>query len=223
VREPVDTSPRRSEPYVKIISSPLFRYKGTRGLGLNVHLQFSLGAIREYNLKRGERVDILWERHNEIWECPIMIIKRNGTQRTLSSNRRSGEAPSALKLSIGTAVLQFKLPLLAHKLPIVDYIDDEIWIDFTPQESNGEQKPKRNKLKEVKSERFGIPFGTEELTVRWGKEYKSALSEIAEGEGLTLNALIMQQLDFYIEDNFPDTWEHLSGLMNRPTEEGGRT
>jgi hypothetical protein len=199
-----DARPRRSKPFAKITLNPTL-------------LRFSLGAIRSYHLKRGERVDIIWDRHSEIWDCPVMIIKRGGTQRLMSGNK--GFAPAtSMKVAIGTAVNQFDIPLPETRLPILDYVNGEIWVDFS---IGSEPEPKQKG--EVKSERLSIDFGSaDRIAVRWGKEYKRVIKSIAEQEGITLNTLIIREMDRFIEDRYPEVWQHLLKFISRPPVEGGR-
>ena len=199
-----DSSPRRSKPFAKVTLNPTL-------------LRFSLGAIRAYHLKKGELVDIIWDRHSDIWDCPVMIIKREGTQRRMFGNK--GFAPAtSMKVAIGTAVVQFDIPLPETRLPILDYVDGEIWVDFS---ISSEPEPKRRG--EIKSEHLSIDFGSEDrAAVRWGKEYKRVIKSIAEREGITLNTLIIREMDRFIEDRYPEIWQHLLKFISLPPEDGGR-
>lgn len=209
VREMMDSKIRSSEPYARLLTAPLKHFKGTRGLGISIKLQFSLGAIREYKLKHGERVDIIWERYNEVWDCPVLIIKRCGTQRILYGNRGPGLSPTSMRITMGTLVLQFHIPLLQHKLPILDYIDGEIWIDFGPEKSKQVKKIK----KEIAAERFNLYFGSvDSQTVRWGDAYKKAIAAIAKSEDVSFNALILRIIDRYIQDDYPMIWTELKKI-----------
>ena len=203
----------RSEPYAKIITGPRIGYKGTKGLGVRAELQLSSGAVREYNLRKGERVNIFWDRDNEVWNCPVLILRRGGSHRILYGNTPRDAKPGYLKLSIGSAINQLHIPLLKHKLPILDYVDNEIWIDFTPKED--EKKRKRAVTKEVKTERFNVYLGQEGITIRWGAMYKSVIEQAARIEGLSMNALILRATSQYIEDRHPDIWHSLDKIIKK--------
>ena len=200
-----------SELYAKIRTGPRHGQKGAKSSSMFIELQLSASVVREYNLRMGEKVNIFWDSYNEFWECPVLILRRGGSHRVLSSNRALGTTPSYLKLSIALAVNQLHIPLLKHKLPILDYVDNEIWIDFTPRI---DERKKRRKEKEIKTERFCISFGqTEEMTARWGAMYKSAIKQAARKEGLSLNAMILRATNWYLEDIHPEIWHGLDKII----------
>lgn len=218
--QPVDTSVRRAEPAAKIHTHSKTGYKSTGGLGQVITLHFSLGAIREFGLKHGERVDILWDRHNEVWEKSVMIVRRNGSQRSLTGNFGHSKPPSSMKLAIGTAVLQYHIPieLLTHRLPILDYVDNEIWVDFSAKDLT------HPRTAELKTEQFSALVlgskGEMKVDVRWGVEYKRVLKEIAKLEDITLSGMILREMDRFIQDRYPEVWGHLEPYRhNKTTEE----
>ena len=200
-----------SEPYARIITRPRIGYKGAGGLGVQVELQLSSGAVREYDLHRGEKVNIFWDIYNKVWQCPILVLKRGGSHRVLYSNNSRNIRSGYLKLSIASAVHQLHIPLLTHRLPILDYVDNEIWIDFTARDDN---RKKKKKEKEIKTERFSVCFGRyEETTARWGVMYKSAIEQVAKVEGLSTNALILRATSRYMEDEHPEIWHQLDKIV----------
>ena len=200
-----------SEFYAKIITRPRIGYKGAGGLGVQVELQLSSGTVREYDLHRGEKVNIFWDTYNKVWECPVLILKRGGSHRVLYSNKSRSTRSSYLKLSIASAVHQLHIPLLTHRLPILDYVDNEIWIDFTAREDKGKKKKRE---KEIKTERFAVSFGQDkEMTARWGGLYLSAIKQVARAEGLSMNALILRATNWYMEDMHPEIWHSLDKII----------
>ena len=99
-----------------------------------LELSFNVGAIKQCELVKGSKVDLYYDRYNEIWERPVLIIKKGGTQRILSGPI----IPYFMSVSITAAVKEWSIlvPLNRH-LEILDYCDGEIYIDIT--DAGGEE------------------------------------------------------------------------------------
>ena len=94
----------------------------------SIELCFNIGAIKQCGLVKGDRVDLLYERHNKTWGMPILIVRKGGTQRKLSGPLGG----QWLCVAIGAAVKQWDLPLVVkRRLEILDYIDGDLFVDIT--------------------------------------------------------------------------------------------
>jgi len=169
----------------------------------SVDLCFNVGAIRLCNLKRGDRVDLFYERYNKEWERPILIVKKGGTQRRLTGTIR---AANWLSIAVGTAVKQWDLPLVTGRhLDILDYIDGDILIDVTDKNADIHIIKEKRKKKERLAAQMAYAIGKDN-----GYVFKSTISlrnkmKIAsKREDRAVNRIIIDALEKYLEENHDD-------------------
>ena len=173
-------------------------------------LLFNVGASKMFNLVAGERVDLFWDKHNELWQRPVLIVRRGGKQRTMSADKRNGKSFGSFFLCMGMLVKQYSIPLIRHPLSILDYIDNEIWVDFGEEMAEGTRNDKFWKSK------YGIParlafdlskylnFG-----IRANDKFVEYFKKMAESEGTTRGGLVLELLAERMQDKHPRMWDEL--------------
>jgi len=166
----------------------------------SVELCFNIGAIRQYDLIKGEKVDLLYERYNETWRMPILIVRRGGSQRKFSGPLDG----TWITVAIGAAVKQWDLPLVPkRKLEIVDYVGGDIFIDITDVgRTKLLQKEERKRLTEKLSFTSGNGRST---TFKVTKTLKDKVRMASRRENdRPMNQIIINALEKYLEENHPD-------------------
>jgi len=189
---------RHGTPYVRATQfDRIFR----PGLAPNtiIDLYFSTGAVREYDLKLGERVDLFFERHSNTWNMPLLIVKRNGSQLVLSGPKDR----YCLYLSITGVVKQLKIPIsVKTRLEILDATSNELIIDITNYKS---LIVKDKKKKDILSTRVGIDDDAgNKLTFRTRPSLKDRIKIAAKREETPMGRLITDCLERYLELEHPD-------------------
>ncbi len=202
MREKLNENATYSKPYARI--SITRRNDGVERH--NIRLWLSVGASIKYNLKDKERVDLIWERKNKVWDCPILIIKRGGTQRSLST---MGREKSAFSVQIKMLVKQYDIPLLPYPLPILDYVDGEIWIDFSGKRETEVAQHKLWEKRYGKAKRHSFNFEDCQIDVRSNSEFIDQCKVMAENDGGSLSGLVLRLLAIHMEDNHQQLWYQL--------------
>ena len=188
----------RSRPHARMFTRKRAT-KPKRGLGVDVYIVLNGAATVRYGLKHMERVDIFWDKFNKLWERPVLTIKRGGTQRSLSGTKNS----KWLRVAMTQAVLELGVPILKGYLPILDYIDNEIWIDFSDTYISRDKG--KNGGKEARSERLSLTqdHGTS-LDLKWTPTLLEKVKVIAKEEGISRNLLVIKCVELYIEKSYPE-------------------
>lgn len=166
----------------------------------SIELCFNIGAIRQCNLVKGERADLFYERYNETWKMPILIVRKDGTQRKFSGPRDG----TWITLAIGAAVKQWDLPLVPkRRLEIIDYIDGDILIDITDSgRTKWLRKEERRRLVEKLS--FTNSDGRS-TTFKVTKILRDRIKIASRRENdRPMNQIIINALEKYLEENHPD-------------------
>lgn len=189
----------RSKPYARICTRQRTKpYAKGGGLGFDVYLYLNSATVRVYGLKARERVDVLWDSFDKTWERPVLVIKRNGNERALSGTANS----DWLRMAMAQPVLEFGIPMLKNKLPILDYIDGELWIDFSDGMDDQVVTPREAKLA-----RGSIIFTDQsKIDYRISYSLRDKINLVAKEEGLSANALLHKLVELYIEDYYPNIW-----------------
>ncbi len=195
------------EPFVRFKSSTRRRrdkdgsWIGRRS---NIELWFNVGTVRHCRLVKGERVDLLYDRYNEIWQRPILIIKKSGSQRKLSG-------PTSgvwLHIGIGAAVKQWGLPLLlGRRLDVLDYIHStgEIYIDISDVEGFKRLHEEKKKKKEKLTEQMAYAIGKDNGYVfKTTKTMREKMKIASKREDRPVNQIIINALEIYLEENHND-------------------
>jgi len=171
----------------------------------SIELWFNAGAVRHCRLVKGERVDLLYNRYDEIWQRPVLIIKKGGSQRKLS-----GPASEIwLTVAIGAAAKQWGFPLLLkRRLDILDYIDNtgEIYIDVTDvggfkRLDNEKKRKKKEKLTETLAYAVGKGNG---YVFKTTKSLRERMRIASKREDRAVNRIIIDALEIYLEENHDD-------------------
>ncbi len=200
MRQALDNNGTYSKPYARI--SSVKRTDGRTG----VRLFLSVGAAYEYGLIGKEKVDLFWEKENKVWKKPILIVKRGGTQRTLNA---MGGRKTAFAVSIKMLVKQCGIPVVPWPLPILDYVDNEIWIDFSGAIETETPQQKYWKARYGKPKRHSFDFGDSRLDVRSNTVFIDQCKKMGEKDGGSLAALTLRLLAAHMEDDHPQLWYQL--------------
>jgi len=165
----------------------------------SVDLCFNIGAIRRCHLVSGDRVDLLYERYNTEWERPILIIRKGGTQRKLTGLTKDAKW---ISIGVGAAVKQWDLPLVVGRpLEIIDYIDNDIFIDIT--DVSGIRRRERERREQLKA-RLTYTDNGRSTTFRATQGLRDRIKAIAAREKIPANQIIIAALERYLEENYPD-------------------
>ncbi len=160
-----------------------------------LELSFNVGAIKLCKLVKGERVDLYYDRYNMIWERPILIIKKGGTQRVLSGPI----IPYCMTLSITAAIREFSIPVpLRRHLEILDYCDGEIYIDITDV---GGQEIREERKRELLNARLTYTNGNRSSRVfKVTQSLKDRVKAASTSQNRPMNQLIVAALERYLDE-----------------------
>ncbi len=192
--------------YVRL-SSTHRRYKKKDGSysvrNTSVDLCLNVGVIRMCSLKQGDMVDLFYERYNKEWERPILIIKKNGTQRKLTGTIRKA---NWLTIAVGMAVKQWDIPLiLGRHLDVLDYVDGDIIIDITDKNAElhaaKEKIKKKERLTTVMAYAIGKGNG---YVFKSTQSMKDKMKEVSRREDRAVNRIIIDALEAYLEEHHDD-------------------
>jgi len=207
MRKKLDDNGTYSKPYARI--SEVRRYSGD-ATRTNVRLWLSVGTCIKYGLKNKEKVDLFWERKNEVWKKSILIIKRDGTQRTMNA---MGKGKNAFCIQMKMFVKQLDIPIFPFPLPILDYVicsgGDEIWIDFSGVRETEVAQHKLWQKRYGTEKRHTFNFGNTQLDVRSNAEFIDQCKVMAKGDGGSLAGLVLRLLATHMEDKHRRLWYQL--------------
>lgn len=188
-----------------------------------IKLIFNTTASKLYQFKPKDRVNLYWNRHDETWERPVLIVKKNGSQRAVSLYLSGKDRNPSFSIAVSRIIRQFDIPLHPFPLPILDFVDGEIWIDFqgnmeesTPQHKYWQQKyGKKTKLWFSLSKHL-------QMDMRTTKEFYSVVKMMAELEGSSVSALILSLLADRLQDRYAPMWDaFVEGLKEQSEVYGG--
>ncbi len=200
MRQALDNNGTYSKPYARIA---LTKKPNNR---TGVRLWLSVGAAAKFGLKDKEKVDLFWEKYNKVWKRSVLILKRGGTQRSLSS---MGQAKASYFVQMKMLVKQCEIPLIPHPLPILDYINNEIWIDFSGERETEVAQYKLWEKRYGKAKRHTFDFGDSRLDVRSNTVFIDQCKVMGEKDGGSLAALTLRLLATHMEDDHPQLWYQL--------------
>lgn len=160
-----------------------------------LELNFNVGAIKLCGLVKGTKVDIYYERHNKIWDRPVLIIKKGGTQRVLSGPI----IPYYMSVSITAAIKEWDIPVpLRRKLEILDYCDGEIYIDITDV---GGEEIRQEKKRALLNARLTYTNGAGSSRVfKVTQQLKDRVKAAAVSQNKPMNQIIVAALERYLDE-----------------------
>jgi len=203
MRKKFDTLHTYSEPYARVSTVNLGQGRKS------IRLFLSLALVMKYKFVSGERVDLFWEQHNELWNKPILVVKRNGNQRSINA---MGRSRTAVFISIKMFVKQFSIPTMGYPLPILDYVicntGDELWIDFSGEmvTETLQKKYWKSKYGIQKRHTFNFGNGNGKIDVRSNSLFLNQCKIMAKSEGSGLSTLVLRLLGEYMEDKHSHLW-----------------
>jgi len=160
-----------------------------------LEMSFNVGAIKQCKLVKGTRVDIYYDRYNEIWERPILIIKKGGTQRVLSGPT----TPYFMSVSITAAVREWGIPIpLRRHLEILDYCDGEIYIDIT--DAGGEEIREEKKRERLNARLTYTNGKGSSRAFKVTRQLKDRVKAASINQDKPMNQIIVAALERYLDE-----------------------
>ena len=220
-------------PYAKIILAEKKQkiMDGSIRIYTDTRLCFNSGAVDKFGLKNGDRVGLMYDRHNDIWDMPVLIVSiisrdkapskstihAKGAPRSISRTLSGESAGRWLSTGISSAVRQWDLPIIyKRKLEILDYVDSLlIYIDVSGESSVRDTARlslvKKNKQrKELMIEKLSYTIGggggsgSKSHVFKTTASMKAALRKVARLEGKSVNKVIINALQWYIDKYHSD-------------------
>jgi len=160
-----------------------------------LEMSFNVGAIKQCNLVKGTKVDIYYDRYNKIWNRPVLIIKKGGTQRVLSGPI----IPYFMSVSITAAVKEFDIPVpLRRRLEILDYCDGEIYIDIT--DAGGEEIREEKKRERLNARLTYTNGKGSSRAFKVTRQLKDRVKAASINQDKPMNQIIVAALERYLDE-----------------------
>jgi len=217
-RKKLDTKFTRSKPIIRVESYKRLDHRNGKTYEA-IALTFSVGAMVAYDLKIGERYDLYWDDDNDIWKKPVLIVRKGGTQRKLIpyAGKKEGKYRQPGKLAIKQLVDQFSIPTIKFPLPILDYIDGEIWIDFSGEPEWDTARREYWAARYGTKKRYSFSLSKFlQVDMRTNEEFITRLTKMTTRDDTTRSGLVLSLLAEYMQDHHPDLWD---GLVRKIEEE----
>lgn len=173
-----------------------------------VRLMLSVSLVVKHGIRPGEKVDIYYKHHEDTWQCPVLIVKRDGTQRSLY--RRVKSSPK-LVVNVKKLFTQHQIAVMHQPLEVLDYLEledgDEIVLDYSgkvylPPGREKYWSSRFGRLKRVSPTLRGTKF-----TVSANTRFIDLMKSVATAEAKKLSPWILDVVSAYIEDNYLQLWE----------------
>ena len=197
-----DTSPVNT-PFAR-----LQRYRSPDRKTDQIKLIFNTSASKLCSLQPQERVDLQWIARDEIWERPILVVKKDGSQRAVSlyTGGLCGPKNPSYSVAISRIVRQFNIPIHPFPLPILDFVDGEIWVDFKGKMATTHHHKYWQRRYGKKTKLCFNLSKHLKLDLRTNVEFYSLVKKMAELEGTNVSALILNFLSERLQDRHSHLW-----------------
>lgn len=198
-------------PYMLLIQYPI---RPGRKSG-EYRLFYSSGLIHSCGFKRGEFVTYKW-----LEDESAMVIKRV-PEGTLDGRKLVAcQNKSALYSAASYFVHCCDVPRHPHPLPILDIVDDEIWVDLSGEVAakfygaagkrnvNSYAVMKELKERSKRSARLLANFsGGGQSTGRTYPKLIEVGQRVAKEEKRSFSAFVENAVAYYVEKEYPDFWD----------------
>ena len=218
MRQKLDDTALTTLPFARLQS-----YVNPNRKTAQIKLIFNTTASKMYQFKPKDRVNLYWNRHDETWERPVLIVKKNGSQRAVSLYLSGKDRNPSFSIAVSRIIRQFDIPLHPFPLPILDFVDGEIWIDF--QGDMEERTPQRKYWLQKYGKRTKLWFSLSkhlQMDMRTNKEFYAMVKKMAESEGTSVSALILSMLADRLQDRYTPMWDaFVEGLEEQSEVDDG--
>ena len=173
-------------------------------------ISHAAGVLAGLDQANPERVNVGYTPEHPVYECPVLTIRRGGSHLSMAPDL-SRKSP-LWYISMTMVARQLGFPIPTHKLPVLDYVDQTIYVDMTAQPV---QEQTRRRL-------WRTPWGTPSRTTlvvtghggpmarvdfRTNKEWLELLGVLAEEEGKSRTAFMLDAVQWYVEDVYAERFE----------------